>query len=40
MKKREAIEEVKTRETHYDLKLNKFYEEIVFKDEPGLEYEM
>lgn len=31
---------MKIRETHYDSKLNEFYEEVVFKDEPDLEYEM
>ncbi|UTH06295.1 DUF3139 domain-containing protein [Macrococcoides canis] len=40
LEKRNAIEQVKTRETHYDSKLNEFYEEIVFKDEPNLEYDM
>ncbi|MDJ1112383.1 DUF3139 domain-containing protein [Macrococcus sp. S115] len=40
LEKRDAVEQVKIRETHYDSKLNEFYEEVVFKDEPGLEYEM
>ncbi|RXK18339.1 DUF3139 domain-containing protein [Macrococcus sp. DPC7161] len=35
-----AIEQVKTREMKYDFKTNEFYEQIIFKNDSGLEYEM
>lgn len=40
LESKHAIEQVKTREMKYDFKTNEFYEQITFKNDPRLEYEM